>query len=149
MKQPYLNCVLQEVLRLRGPLNTVSPRVSPGKAIGGTYIPAGTMVSNLWYTTHRDPAVFQDPEEFDPSRWEDATPEMKTMHRPFNTGPRTCVGIHLARVQIILAVCALYQHFDLSLDPTMNDELMALRDVGLMSPIGKTLKLRVARRQEP
>ncbi|KAK5188785.1 hypothetical protein LTR47_011277 [Exophiala xenobiotica] len=35
---PYLNGVLQEVLRLRSPIPTVAPRISPGKVISGQYI---------------------------------------------------------------------------------------------------------------
>ncbi|GJN66130.1 hypothetical protein PLICBS_000146 [Purpureocillium lilacinum] len=34
---PYLNCVIQEVLRLRGPASAMAPRISPGKVIAGKY----------------------------------------------------------------------------------------------------------------
>ncbi|KAH7070316.1 cytochrome P450 [Paraphoma chrysanthemicola] len=136
---PYLNCVLQETMRLRGPIPTFSPRISPGKVIGGEYIPAGTLVSNLAYTTHRDPRVFPHPTEFIPERWENPTKEMKLMYRPFSTGPRNCVGMHLARVQLLLAVCALYQRFDITLDPSTTEELMIMRDQVVMSPSGKKL----------
>ena len=121
-------------------------RVSPGKSIGGVYVPAGTLVSNLSYTTHRDPEIFPDPLDFKPARWEHATPEMKAMHRPFSTGPRNCLGMHMARVQVFLTVSALYQRFDLKLDPFVKEEDMALRDVGLMGPIGQTLKMYVTPR---
>ncbi|EXJ69552.1 uncharacterized protein A1O5_07588 [Cladophialophora psammophila CBS 110553] len=39
---PYVNSVLQEVLRLRGPIPTALSRVSPGKVIRGEYTPSGT-----------------------------------------------------------------------------------------------------------
>lgn len=137
--QPYLNCVLQEVLRLRGPIPTVAPRVSPGKMIGGRYVPAGVVVSNLPYATQRDRAVFPDPDTFDPDRWEHPTAEMKLMNRPFSSGPRNCVGMHLARVQMLLTVCALVQRFDLAIDPRVTEEMMVQRDQGLMTAMGKKL----------
>lgn len=143
MIQPYLNCVLQEVLRLRGPIPTVAPRISPGKMIGGNYVPAGVVVSNLAYSTQRDATVFQDPHEFNPDRWINPTPELKAMSRPFSTGPRNCVGMHLARVQLLLTICALYQRFRIQLDPRMTDAMMVLRDQGLMTPIGKKLWVQV------
>jgi cytochrome P450 len=143
LQKPYLNCVVQEVLRLRGPIPTLAPRVSPGKVIGGEYVPAGTIVSNLAYTTQRDAAVFRDPDSFVPDRWENPTQEVKIMHRPFSTGPRNCVGMHLARVQLLLTVCALYQRFDISLDPRLTENMMAQRDQGVMTPMAKQLWVRI------
>lgn len=64
--QSYLNCVVQEVLRLRGPIPTTAPRISPGKIIGGEYIPAGVTVSNLPYTTQRDPHRLRRPAHLQP-----------------------------------------------------------------------------------
>ncbi|KAL1889734.1 hypothetical protein Sste5346_008720 [Sporothrix stenoceras] len=135
-----------ETLRLRGPLQSVAPRVSPGKVIGKAFVPAGVVVSNLQYATHRDPDVFADPLAFQPQRWEDATPAMKTMARPFNIGPRNCIGMHLARVQMLLTVCVLYQRFDLSLDLRTTDAMMEMRDLGLMAPVGKQLWMRAVPR---
>jgi cytochrome P450 len=120
--------------------------VSPGKIIGGQHVPAGTIVSNLPYTTQRDPSVFSDPEKFEPARWESPTPQMKVMNRPFSSGPRNCVGMHLARVQLLLTVTALYQRFDIALDPATTEEMMVLRDQGIMTPIGKKLYVRIERR---
>ena len=96
-------------------------------------------MSNLPYATGRDPSVFPDPDEFKPERWEIATAAMKGMNRPFSVGPMNCAGMHLARVQMLLTICGLYQRFDLKLDSCMTDEMMALRDQGLMSPIGEKL----------
>jgi len=115
--------------------------------IGGVYVPAGVVVSNPPYTTHRDPAVFPEPNQFIPERWESATAEMKAMYRPFHIGPRNCVGMHLARVQMLLTICALYRKFDLTLDPQMTDEMMYMRDQGLMDASGKKLLMHAVPRQ--
>ena len=108
--------------------------------IGGQYIPADVMVSNLPYSTHRDANVFPSPLTFNPDRWANPTAEMKTMYRPFSSGPRNCVGMHLARTQLLLTIAALYQRFDLRVDTDLTtEEMMVLRDQGVMNPIGKRL----------
>lgn len=71
---------MEETLRLRGPLNTGGPRISPGKMIAGRWVPEGLTVETNMYTPARDPTVFSNPEDFDPSRWEHTTPDMLHPH---------------------------------------------------------------------
>jgi cytochrome P450 len=142
-----LNNVLTELIRLRGPIPTNPPRLCPGKMIADTFVPAGTIVSNLPYSTHRDPSVFLDPESFSPDRWTNPTPQMKAMYRPFGTGPRNCIGMHLAKMQLLMVTCALYQRFEIRLDPRTTEEMMVLRDQGLMTPMGKQLWVRIKERK--
>ncbi|KAK5045999.1 hypothetical protein LTR84_008786 [Exophiala bonariae] len=68
-KLPYLSNVIDETLRLWGPLNTGIPRISTGRMIGGEYFPAGVGISNNPYATARDPEVFPDPEAYEPDRF--------------------------------------------------------------------------------
>ncbi|UPK95717.1 hypothetical protein LCI18_006652 [Fusarium solani-melongenae] len=138
---PYLDCVLSEVLRLRGPLASLAPRISPGKTISGEYISKGTKVSSLPYCTHRHAEVFPDPWKFDPSRWLEPTPEMKTMWRPFSLGPRNCIGLHLAKMQIFVAAAALYLKYDIRVDDSITEDMMDMEDRGILSPRGKELKV--------
>ncbi|KAK2601236.1 hypothetical protein N8I77_010700 [Diaporthe amygdali] len=146
---PYLNQVIDETLRLRGPIPVNLPRISPGKFIGGHYVPAGTRVCNLAYTTHRDPAVFLDPEAFVPERWAEPTEAMKLAFRPFSTGPRNCIGIHLARMDLMLATCAMYNRFDLRLDvERTTPEMMYAQDRGVMSPQGKRVFFYITPREK-
>ncbi|KAF4310392.1 putative cytochrome p450 protein [Botryosphaeria dothidea] len=144
---PYLSMVFDEVLRLRGPLPTNLPRRSPGKVIGGHYVPAGTLVANLGWATHRDPSVFPDPLAFKPERWANPTPDMKTMFRPFNTGPRNCIGMHLARVQIFLTLGALYLKYDVRMDPKMTEQGMEELDRGVLQPKAEEVMVHVTRRK--
>ncbi|UNI17086.1 hypothetical protein JDV02_003464 [Purpureocillium takamizusanense] len=144
MNLPYLNCVIQEVLRLRGPASASAPRISPGKIIAGRYVPQGIGVSSQPYSTQRDPTVFPEPLEFTPERWENPTASMKVMQRPFLSGPRNCIGMHLARAQLALTACALYQQFDIDVDRTRtNDDMMKLEGLGLQGPKGKQLWISV------
>ena len=46
---------------------------------------------------------------FDETRWEHATPEQKAAHLPFSIGPRGCMGIHLARMELRLALAVFFR----------------------------------------
>ena len=133
-EQRFLGCVIEEVLRLRGPLNGGAARVSPGKLIGRGWVPKGTTVQTDTYATARDPNVFPEPMNFNPSRWENATEEMRQMARPFSTGPRNCVGRHLAEMGLFLTVSRLYQLYDIIPDEKIQAEDMRQLDFGVLEP---------------
>ncbi len=64
--------VLEEALRLYPPAWSFSRNALTDDEIGGYHIPAGNMILLCPYTTHRHPAFWERPEEFDPLRF---TPE--------------------------------------------------------------------------
>ncbi|KAJ9607707.1 hypothetical protein H2200_007785 [Cladophialophora chaetospira] len=144
-KLPYLNAVIEEALRVWGPLSAGFPRVSPGRIIGEHYIPQGVVVSTSAYATARDPTVFPNPHVFQPERWLKATPEMRNMSRPFSYGPRNCIGKHLADINMNITLARLYQLYDIENDPSMTEEMMAPNDRGVTSPVGSKLLVRPRR----
>lgn len=135
--------VWNEVLRLRGPLPVHAPRISPGKMIGDYYIPKAVKVGNLIYATHMNPEIFPNPHEFIPERWENTTSDMKLAFRPFSTGPRNCIGMHMARVQGLLTLGSIYQSYDLTLDSSMTPDMMIPSDYGVNSPRSKSVLFHV------
>jgi cytochrome P450 len=88
---PYLNQVIAETLRLYAAAPSALPRSVPrgGAKLAGYWIPAGVTVSTQAYGLHRDPAVFSQPEKFDPARWERPTKAMKEAYMPFGGGSRS------------------------------------------------------------
>lgn len=134
---------MDETLRLWGPLNTGVPRISTGRMIGGEYFKAGVGISNSSYATARDPGVFPEPNAFDPDRWDNASAEMRLMSRPFSTGPRNCVGRHLALIGITLTVTRMLQLFDIVADPSMTEARMVQRDEGVLSAWDQTMLIQV------
>lgn len=112
--------------------------------LGDVFVPQGTVVSTLPYATARDAKVFSDPDRFYPERWLNATTEMKNMSRPFSTGPRNCIGRHLAEVQLMLTLARIYQLYDVATDPSMIPEKMVLRDRGVMEPWDASLLVKVS-----
>ncbi|KAI0161033.1 cytochrome P450 [Hypoxylon sp. FL1284] len=110
---PYLNRVIDETLRLYGAASGALPRVVPkeGDTLVGHYIPGGAIVSTQSYTIHRDTKIFPNPEKFDPSRWENPSNEAKNAFMPFGLGPRTCIGLNLARMELRLCTALFFRAF--------------------------------------
>jgi cytochrome P450 len=76
---------------------------------------------------HRRPALFPDPERFDPDRW---TPEReralpKYAYMPFGGGPRVCIGNGFALMEAHLIVAAVARRFRLRLLPGVGEDLNA------------------------
>lgn len=101
---PYLNAVMQEVLRVHPGIVSRMPRVSPQQAIvytdkrlgrGGasaTYvIPPGTPTNMTCQIAHMNPDAFEDPYRFEPQRWLD-NPRLDRAFIGFARGTRNCIG---------------------------------------------------------
>ena len=123
------------VLRLRGPLNIGNPRISPGQMLGGKCVPQGVTVEACAYATACDPLTFQDPHRFQPSRWENATPEMRDMSRPFSCGPRNYVGHHLAEISLTPTIVRLFQLTNLDIGWTLMQTEVEQRDQWVLSSL--------------
>nr|BAN19900.1 cytochrome P450 [Echinochloa phyllopogon] len=111
---PYLHCIINETLRLY----PVVPMLLPHEAstdckIHGYDVPAGSMVLVNAYAIHRDPVIWEDPEEFRPERFEHGRAEGKFI-MPFGMGRRKCPGENLAMRTMGLVLGVLLQCFDWS-----------------------------------
>jgi cytochrome P450 len=89
----YCRSVVEEALRHSGllvPFRVATQDIEYDDVL----IPAGTMLCFALPLTGRDPDAFDDPENFDPER------KFTNRHFAFGRGEHTCIGQHLARVQI-------------------------------------------------
>ncbi|KAF2262937.1 cytochrome protein [Lojkania enalia] len=113
MKLHYLNQVIEETLRLYAAAPSGLPREVPkgGCEIDGYWMPGGLTVATQAYSMHRNPAIYIDPERFNPSRWENASKEMKDSWMPFGGGSRTCIGMHLAKMELRRATAEFFRTF--------------------------------------
>ncbi|CAO2175189.1 unnamed protein product [Urochloa humidicola] len=115
----YLKAVVKETLRLHVPLPLLVPREPAEDAeILGYRVPAGTrVVINAWAIA-RDPAAWEDAEEFVPERFlpdMDAAVDYRGQDFrfvPFGAGRRGCPGLGLAEASIEMALASLLYHFD-------------------------------------
>ncbi|CAG2012385.1 unnamed protein product [Fusarium graminearum] len=124
---PLLNSTLEETLRLYNPAGALVERVLPpsGMSIHGWDLPGGTMVYTTGWLISRLEDVFPDPDMFDATRFIDPSPEQTRAHVPFSIGSRSCIGMQLARMEILVTLAALFRQCrDMKLHHGMTDEMM-------------------------
>ncbi|KAM5520767.1 cytochrome p450 [Fusarium oxysporum f. sp. phaseoli] len=126
--QTLLNSVLEEVLRMYNPAAALVERLVPpnGISVHDWDIPGGTMVYTTGWLISRLEDVFSEPDRrFDATRFLNPIPEMKRAHVPFNIGARRCVGMHVARMEILVTLAMLFRECrGLQLHHGMTDEMM-------------------------
>jgi pimeloyl-[acyl-carrier protein] synthase len=96
---------IEEMLRYDPPTQAPSPQVATAQCeIGGRVIRRGEMVSVLFGATNRDPARFDEPDQFDIERRDNE-------HLSFSHGIHYCLGAGLARLEAQVAVGAIVARF--------------------------------------
>ncbi|SHN40116.1 cytochrome P450 [Cryptosporangium aurantiacum] len=114
-RSPYLNDVLMETERLYPPLPIIGRAVSRDVEFAGFTIPAGTFIQLSPAATHRLPELFADPDMFDPDRFAEPRAEHRR-HRyaliGFAGGPRVCLGMPFAKVEMGELLVQVYRRFD-------------------------------------
>ncbi|XP_057950921.1 cytochrome P450 736A117-like [Malania oleifera] len=108
-KMHYLKAVIKETLRLHPPIPLLVPRESTRDVrVNGYDIAAGTMtIINAW-AIGRDPAFWDEPEEFWPERFLNNSVDFRGQDFqliPFGAGRRGCPGTSfaMATIEIVLA----------------------------------------------
>jgi cytochrome P450 len=96
---PVIDGVLREVLRLHPPVHFIDRRPLADVELEGRRLRAGSFLLLSPLVTHRDARFYRDPEAFRPARWEDDPPP-RWAYFPFGAGPHTCIGMHLARLEM-------------------------------------------------
>lgn len=120
-KLRYLESFIWETLRLMPPAYVVGRCACHETQLGEYHIPQGTTVLVSPYLLHRDPAFWPRASEFDPSRWMpggDATPHMENdSYWPYGGGPRNCIGMGFAMMEVSLVLAVITSRFRVSLPP--------------------------------
>lgn len=91
---------VEEVLRYLPPTGGTDRFATRPTTLGGQEIQAGQRVVAMITAANRDPGVFADPHTFDPDR-------TTNPHLSFGHGIHFCMGAHLARTQVRIALTAL------------------------------------------
>ena len=116
-----LGAAIDESLRLEPAAAVVDRYATADVVLGDAPIARGDLVRLSITGANRDPAVFADPDVFDPQR-----PNLRR-HVAFAQGPHVCVGVHLARLEARAALGALLARLPgLRLDPERPAEVRGL-----------------------
>ncbi|KAJ5327634.1 uncharacterized protein N7506_010736 [Penicillium brevicompactum] len=130
---PYLTSVMLEGLRMTNAVATRLQRSSPDEVMiyKDWVIPPGTPVGMTSMFLHNNEDIFPNAQSFIPERWMD-TEQRKALEKylvPFSKGSRQCVGIPLARAEILLAVATIFREFEIELYETTIDDVRIVRDM--------------------
>ncbi|KAJ0116179.1 hypothetical protein J7T55_005125 [Diaporthe amygdali] len=121
---PYVEAVLKEVFRWHPLVPMGLPHlVTQDDVFEGYLIPKGAIIiPNIWWFAH-DPAVYPNPEVFDPSRFLGSNPAPDPYDYAFGFGRRTCPGKQLgdSSVWLTLARSLAVLHISKSLDDSGNE----------------------------
>ena len=100
------SAIIEETLRYDPPVQLVSRVAGEDMSIGeqGVRVPKGDTMLLLLAAAHRDPAVIERPDEFNPTR-------DSVRHLAFGLGPHFCLGAPLARLEATVALSALTTRF--------------------------------------
>ena len=105
----YSRMTLQETLRLY-PVGWMMPRtVAAADVIDGVALRPGDTVLLSPYLTHRLPSVWDDPERFDPERFDDV--KRPRGYLPFGFGGHRCLGEHFATAEALLVIAELLRRY--------------------------------------
>lgn len=107
---------IEEALRLETPLLNITRLATRDTAVAGVPIEAGSTVMLMLAAANRDENRHADPDTFDIFRT-DPKP-----HISFGHGPHMCLGVHLARLEMRVALELLLDRLpNLRLDPAAED----------------------------
>ncbi|MCC2970418.1 cytochrome P450 [Massilia sp. IC2-476] len=112
----YLAQTLNETMRLypAAPV-LMSRRATRGFTLGGWTIPARTMFMIPVFLMHQDARWFPEPQAFQPERFAPDAPAIpRGAFMPFGTGPRVCLGQHLALAEMTVVAAMVLQRFVLA-----------------------------------
>ena len=139
----YLDLVLLEAERFYPPVANGPRGVVEDFEFAGYHVPAGTYALYSIAASHQLPEVFERPEVFDPERF--APPREEHKRTPyalvgFGGGPRVCIGINFAKVEIKALVSQALRRYELEAVP--DQTLVQFYQVTAMPLYGIRLRAR-------
>jgi pentalenene oxygenase len=141
---PITGRILTEALRLYPPGWLFTRAVTTDTQLCGYRLQRGTVILYSPYLLHRLDRHFQDPERFDPDRWD----AQKLLDRrgafvPFGAGARGCAGEQFARTEAVLALATIVRRWQLH--PVANRPIQPALAAGLRP---RKFRLRVTARTD-
>jgi cytochrome P450 len=100
----HASAIVEETLRYDPPVQLVGRVAGADMTIADVTVPRGDTMMLLLAAAHRDPAVIECPDEFDPGR-------AAVRHLAFGLGPHFCLGAPLARLEAAAALTAVTKRF--------------------------------------
>ncbi|XP_069340473.1 cytochrome P450 4F3-like [Eulemur rufifrons] len=134
---PFLTMYIKESLRLHPPVTVISCRCTQDIVLpDGQVIPKGVICLISIFGTHHNPAVWPDPEVYDPSCFDPENIKQRSplAFVPFSAGPRNCIRQNFAmtEMKVVLALTLLcFRVLPDDWEPLRKPELILRAECGL------------------
>ncbi|XP_070822236.1 cytochrome P450 4B1-like [Chaetodon trifascialis] len=126
-KLPYTTMCIKESLRLYPPVPGISRIITkPMTFFDGRTLPAGSLIGINVYGIHRNAAVWENPDVFDPLRFLPENVSKRSPHAfvPFSAGPRNCIGQNFAMNELKVATALTLKKYELMEDTTHKPKII-------------------------
>jgi len=145
-KMPLICSMINEVLRVHAPVGVNARRCVQSTTINGHHIKKGTNVEFPVDQLHHLPEYWgNDASEFKATRFMDNPKlEKEIFFMPFGAGPRNCVGMRLALLEIRCALVRLLSNVDISFAPGFVDDVTDERTLIFLNKPSKEIMLKFA-----
>ncbi|KAF2176411.1 cytochrome P450 [Zopfia rhizophila CBS 207.26] len=122
---PYVRSLIKEVLRWR-PVNKfgMTHATSEDDWYEGYFIPKGSVAVLNWWAIHRDPRIFENPDDFDPARYLtkplpaadyiNVSDPYARDHFTYGAGRRVCPGVHVAERSLYINISRVLWGFNVT-----------------------------------
>ncbi|KAI7369975.1 hypothetical protein KC336_g20954, partial [Hortaea werneckii] len=140
---PYLHGCVKEGIRFSYGISGRLPRVfhEPIQYRDFT-IPAGTAIAMSIRDVNFDEAIYEEPRKFNPDRWATGNGPVTAANGSsldshfvtFGKGPRMCLGINLAYMELYIVLAQVFRRLVLELHETDESDVELAHDFFLPSP---------------
>jgi cytochrome P450 len=140
-KLQYLDHVIKETLRYCSPVAGIMRQAQEQDMLpNGVIVPQGTLVEMFMNVNHMMEETWgKDVDTFNPERWAHISnqPNFQFAYFPFSCGPRICIGMKLAMLELkMLLVCLLF-----TFEFNLADERVTRTKMGLSRRADPYMKL--------
>ncbi|KAF5197410.1 Cytochrome p450 [Thalictrum thalictroides] len=109
----FTQCVINETLRLGNVVRFLHRKTLKDVQYKGYDIPCGWKVLPVFAAVHLDPSNFDQPQAFNPWRWQNGKTSTTTNNfMPFGGGSRLCAGSELAKLEMAIFIHHLVLNYD-------------------------------------
>lgn len=134
----YLNQVFNETVRLYPPAVFLFRSCNKPFKIPDTkcVIERGVRIVVPIYALHHDEKYFPNPEVFDPERFADGKQIPKGAYLPFGDGPRICIAMRFAHLEVKTCVAHLMSQFNVCVNKKTQEPLKFKPEAFGLDPVG-------------
>ncbi|XP_011565578.3 cytochrome P450 6B6 isoform X1 [Plutella xylostella] len=147
---PFLESCIAEALRLYPTLAVITRDVTEDYTFpNGLKLEKGLRVHIPLRHIQRNPKYFSNPDEFLPDRF---SPEEKKKiapytYFPFGEGPRICIGMRFAKMQLMAGLVTLFKSYRVELSPSMPKET-SYYATAMVTQLKSGIQLRLVPRED-